>query len=126
MKHLVLIFGSIAVLAIGAILGFRSLVSHIYNHVDCEQFNIDNIEVRTGIDIPAVTEVECTCNEDKTIKTSTFTLDTDQVDLDRYVSRNKFKAIDGHYEHTGERKDTKWKARLDSENHQLTVTVEYF
>lgn len=126
MKHLVLIFGSIAVLAIGAILGFRSLVSHIYNHVDCEQFNIDNIEVRTGIDIPAVTEVECTCNEDKTIKTSTFTLDTDQVDLDRYVSRNKFQAIDGYYENTGERKDTKWKAKLDKGSHQLTVTVEYF
>lgn len=125
MKHLVLIFASISVLAIGFILGFRGLVSHIYNRVDCESFNIDNIEVRTGIDIPAVTDVECSCNEEKTIKTSTFTLDVDQLDLDRYVARNKFKAIDGHYENIGERKDTKWKAKLDRGSHQLTVTVEY-
>ncbi len=126
MKHLVLIFGSISVLAIGAILGFRGLVSHIYDYVDCERFNIDNIEVRTGIDIPAVTDVECSCNEEKTMKTSTFVLDTEQVNLDQYVSRNKFKAVNGHYENNGERKDTRWKATLDKGSHELTVTVEYF
>lgn len=126
MKHLVLIFGAISVLAIGAILGFRSLVSHIYDHVDCEQFNIDNIEVRTGIDIPAVTDVDCSCNEQKTVKTSTFVLDIGQVDLDHYVTRNKFKAVNGQYENTGERKDTRWKATLDKERHELTVRVEYF
>ncbi|MBX2874703.1 MAG: hypothetical protein KTR30_21450 [Saprospiraceae bacterium] len=125
MKHLVLIFASISVLAICAILGFRSMVSHIYNRVDCESFNIDNIEVRTGIDIPAVTDVECSCNEEKTIKTSTFTLDVKQVDLDQYVSRNKFKATDGYFENTGQRKDTKWKAKLDKGSNELTVIVEY-
>lgn len=126
MKHLVLIFGSISILAIGAILGYRSLVSHIYDYVDCERFNIDNIEVRTGIDIPAVTDVDCSCNEDKSVKTSTFVLDTDQVNLDQYVTRNKFKAKNGHYENVGERKDTRWKATLDKASHELTVRVEYF
>jgi len=125
MKNLIIIISSIAVIGVGLIFGFRSLVSHIYNHVDCEQFNIDNIEVRTGIDIPAVSRVECNCNEEKTMKTSTFTLDSEKVQLEQYVLRNNFKVSNGLYENSGERADTRWNAILDLETRQLKVTIEY-
>ena len=126
MKTLILIFGSMALLGLGCIIGYRSLVSHIYNKVDCQEFNIDNIEVRTGIDIPPVTKAECQCNEDKTVKISTFTLDSAKLDLESYVLRNKFELKDGQYQNLGKRPDTHWKATLDQESYELKVVVEYF
>lgn len=125
MKNLIIIIGGITVLGLGCILGFRSLVSHIYHQVDCQQFNIDNIEVRTGIDIPAVTSVECQCNESRTVKTSTFHLDSDQLDLEKYVLRNNFKPSGGQYHNDGKRRDTRWRATLNQDTYQLTVIVEY-
>jgi len=105
--------------------GCKGLISHIYNRTDCEQFNIDNIEVRTGIDIPAVSKVICDFNETKNIKTSVFTLDKLQVDLDDYVARNGFESQGNVYVNTGERADTKWEANLDKTSLDLTVSVTY-
>ncbi|MEM7367192.1 MAG: hypothetical protein AAF587_01255 [Bacteroidota bacterium] len=105
--------------------GVKMLVSHIYNRTDCERFNIDNIEVRTGIDIPSVSEADCTCDQIAKTKRSTFTINTQQVDLDEYLTTNKFVEQDGAYVNAGEREDTKWKAKLDPETHVLTVMLEY-
>jgi len=33
---------------------FKLLVRHIFNRQDCERFNIDNIELRTGINVQII------------------------------------------------------------------------
>ena len=61
---------------------------------NCERYNIDNIELRTGIDIPTICrDQECrSCILDKTANTKTnyFRILTDVEDMDRYVARNSF------------------------------------
>ena len=39
--------------------GCRALVKNIYQSMDCDQFNIDHIELRTGINIPSVQRNYC-------------------------------------------------------------------
>ncbi len=109
-------------------LGFTSIkgfTSHIYNRTDCEQMNIDNIELRTGIDIPAVSKVVCEFKTAEQMKISVFTLDKNQVDLADYTTRNGFIQKGTQYVKSGERADTKWVANLDATTWKLTVYVKY-
>ena len=101
------------------------LVSNIYNRMECERFNIDNIEVRTGIDIPKVTSAVCECDNLEKIKTSHFTIDTKVVNIKDYVAKNRFVLKEGIYIQKGEREDTKWLATLDQSSNELMVRVEY-
>ena len=105
--------------------GCKGLINHIYNRTDCEQFNIDNIEVRTGIDIPAVSKVICDFNAIENTKTSIFTLDKTQVNLAHYAARNGFHSKGNVYVNAGERTDTKWEASLNKTTLDLTVSVIY-
>ena len=104
---------------------FRLLTKHIYSRTDCEAFNIDNIELRTGIDVPAVIESGCECFISGNIKTAKFTLDVENLDFERYVSRNKFEWVEGEYRNSGERDDTAWASTLNLETKELTVFIEY-
>jgi len=125
MKYILYTMASVALFLLLGAVGCKSLVNHIYKRVDCEQFNIDNVEVRTGINIPSITDVNCECNETKTIKTNTFILNSDIVDMGDYISRNKFILEDGQYKNIGQREDTEWEAILNPETSELKVVIKY-
>lgn len=125
MKILTKILLIVGVIIFLGFAGCKGLINHIYNRTDCEQFNTDNIEVRTGIDIPAVSKVICDFNETDNTKTSVFTLDKAQVDLAYYVTHNDFQSKGNVYVKSGERVDTKWEASLDKATLDLTISVIY-
>ena len=123
MKKLGIILGSIALLILLFMAGCRALIYTIGNSNTCEQFNIDNIELRTGIDIPATTNVDCIYNDG--IKDVVFTLDTNEVVIPEYLSRNKFEQSGGKFVNNGEKKRTKWEATYDKKRAELTMHLVY-
>ena len=119
---------TLLILGILLFLGFagcKGFINHIYNRTDCEQMNIDNIELRTGIDIPAVSNVVCEFKTAEQTKVAVFTLDKVKVDLAHYTASNNFIQKGNQYIKSGERTDTKWDARLDATTWDLTVSVQY-
>lgn len=118
-----LLFGFLVLLF--PIFGYKMLSSHIYNRTDCEQFNIDNIEVRTGINIPVVNEVTCDFKSTENTKVSVFMLKRLSLDFDHYIKRNDFVKEGDFYVNRGERADTKWEAKLSKEDLKLVVSLVY-
>lgn len=125
MRKFLIVLSSIICLVLLFMGSFRLLAKHIYNRTDCEAFNIDNIELRTGIDIPAVVKSDCECIVFENTKTAKFTIDTQKVDFERYISRNNFNLIDGNYKRSGQREGTVWESTLNGETKELTVFIEY-
>ena len=101
----------------------NSLVTSIFNRHDCERFNIDNIEVRTGRDIPAVTD--CDCKSENMTKTSVFTLDTSVIQVAEYREKHKFIATDSLYIRQDSNEYTKWKATLNHKTAELSFILHY-
>ncbi|CAM3609707.1 hypothetical protein FLGE108171_05805 [Flavobacterium gelidilacus] len=89
MKKIIFILSGMALFLTLVSFGFYAVSKMIYNSCSCEQFNIDNIELRTRINIPNVKNVECTYNERKKTKKATFLIDTEKIDLDYYIKKNK-------------------------------------
>ena len=91
MRVLITIVG-IGVLGFGGCVGCVKLIG---NSNSCERFNIDNIELRAHIDIPAIESENCSCILDKEddSKTNYFKIRTDAVDMDRYIERNYFVSV---------------------------------
>lgn len=118
-----LLFGLLILLL--PIFSFKMLSNHIYNRTDCEQFNIDNIEVRTGIDIPAVDDVTCDFKTTENTKISVFMLKKTSLDFDHYIQRNDFVKDGAFYINKGERADTKWEATLSEKDLKLVVSLVY-
>ncbi len=106
-------------------LGCKMLTQHIYNRTDCERFNIDNIEVRTGINIPAVDEVTCEIKAKENTKVSVFRLSKPSLDFSHYVKRNDFIKEGNFYVNRGEREDTEWEAKLNEADLKLVVSLVY-
>ena len=123
LKKLLIVTGIIGLFIVLFMVSFNSLAKHIYNRTDCERFNIDNVEVRTGIDIPSI--IDATCSSNGKIKNSIFTIDTNKVDINTYIKTNKFVKEDSIYINTGESKNTKWKITLNPESAILNVSIEY-
>lgn len=123
LKKIIIVSGIIGLLIVLFIVGYNALGRHIYNRTDCERFNIDNIEVRTRIDIPSIIDNKCSSNGK--IKNSTFTIDTNKVDINRYIKRNKFEKKDSIYINNGETINTKWNARLNLDGAILNIRIEY-
>lgn len=115
----------ILLFALSPIICYKSCSSFIYNQETCAQFNIDNIELRTGIDIPKITDVICDYKATEKTKVSVFTLNHLTLNFDYYITRNKFVKEGDFYVNRGERADTKWDARLNEENMKLTVSLVY-
>jgi len=114
----------IMVVAILTIMGgVKLLVNHIYHRQGCERFNIDNIELRTGINIPAVSDFDCNCEANR--KTSKFVINTQEVELDLYIDDNQFELVNDQYLKQGDNENTKWKATLDKATAELIVDIEY-
>jgi len=125
MKGIIKILLIISVLTLLGFAGCKGFINHIYNRTDCEQMNIDNIELRTGIDIPAVSNVVCEFKTAEKTKVAVFTLDKAKVDLTHYTTKNDFIQKGNQYVKSGERTDTKWDASLDATTWDLTVSVQY-
>lgn len=99
--------------------------SHIYNKKDCLEFNIDHIEVRTGINIPKVTFADCEMNEKQTNRKATYIIDKTQVDLNTWLTKNKFQKTDSLYLNRGQKKDHGWIAKFDPIESTLVVDISY-
>ncbi|MFT6166238.1 MAG: hypothetical protein ACJAV5_000123 [Vicingaceae bacterium] len=100
MKQLLYITGGTVLLSILFMGGCRMLSKQIFNHQDCKRFNIDNIELRTGIDIPAIENAIFECAPGT--KDAEFTLKINPEDLEHYLSQNKFKWVNSTFINSNE------------------------
>lgn len=82
----------IAMVSIG-FLGYQTLLRNIYQSRSCEWANIDNIELRTLIDIPATSDCDCIYDETADTKTVVFNLDLELSEIMQYATNNGFKAV---------------------------------
>ena len=103
--------------------GCKLLVREIFNSKDCERFNIDNIEVRTGVNIPKVSD--CNCVVDGNTKTSSFIIDVNQVDVNEYSRKHHFEKADSLFALSNITDHTKWNATLNMETAELRFTLYY-
>ena len=99
------------------------LSKQIFNHQDCKRFNIDNIELRTDIDIPKIENAICECAPGT--KEAEFTLKLKPEDLEYYLSRNKFKWLNSTFINSNEDDYTKWMANLDTATKKLNIHIDY-
>ncbi|MEM5564553.1 hypothetical protein WNY78_05540 [Psychroserpens sp. AS72] len=121
-KHLIYILSFVTFISL-IYVGLNLFGKFIYNTQSCEQFNIDNIELRTGVNIPEVTTTDCKCEDNK--KVSKFIIDTDNVDLDDYVTKNEFTRVDDLYIKENDNKNSTYKVVLDKKTAELTVNLIY-
>lgn len=113
----------IGALILVSIVGCIGLKRHIYFRTDCYRFNIDNIELVTDINVPALVDSECSCESG--IKESLFTIDTSRVDLKSYIKKNKFVAKDSLYINEGETTFTTWVASVNPRTAALKFWIVY-
>ncbi|MCL2040998.1 MAG: hypothetical protein FWG84_03010 [Bacteroidales bacterium] len=62
----------------------RSFLGHVYSGRDCNYCNIDNIEVRVGINIPGIDDVDCIYDAEEDSKTVHFSVKLKKVDVEKY------------------------------------------
>jgi hypothetical protein len=127
------------------------LFNSAMNSNSCQRYNVDNVELRTSIDIPAIERENCSCilDEAANTKTNYFKIRTDAVDMDRYVERNSFISINetnldltifgklaiipkitpdnsqSFYYHSGKGKNTDWLGIVDKNSGDLWVYMKY-
>ena len=123
MKQLLYITGGIVLLSILFMGGCRMLSKQIFNSQDCARLNFDNIELRTGIDIPKIENAVCECAPGT--KDAEFTLKLKPEDLKYYLSRNKFKWVNNILINSSEDEYTKWMATLDTATQKLIIHIDY-
>ena len=123
MKKLLLGITLLVVFIVMLFGGLNLFGRYIYNTQSCERFNIDNIELRTGINIPAITNSDCECKDNK--KLSKFIIDTDKVDLDDYISKNDFTLIDDLYIKENDNKNSTYKVVFNKKTDEIIVDLTY-
>ena len=102
--------------------GCRALVKNIYQSMDCDQFNIDHIELRTGIDVPKIKRKYCLLND--STRTVEFEVLLNSEELKSY-SAKYFNWKAPLFTSEGRRSDTKWQASLDTTSRALIFTINY-
>ncbi|MCB0631600.1 MAG: hypothetical protein R2824_22635 [Saprospiraceae bacterium] len=122
-KTRILIPVAIFMLGASLVLGYNQLSRNIYDRTDCESFNIDHIELRTGINIPNVSNSVCEFDKLQNSKTSIFSLAG--VEIEKYVNANGFELVDGKYIRSGDKEANRWEAELDPETATLRVEIFY-
>jgi len=91
--------------------------------MDCNQFNIDHIELRTGIDVPQIKRNYCELTD--TSRTVSFQLLKTGKDKKAYAEKY-FKWSNGSdYTQEGSNSDTRWTARLDTVTSELVFKLHY-
>ena len=127
MKKVLIIISTIALFFTLVGFGFYGLSKIIYNCCSCEQFNIDNIELRTGINIPSIKDVECTYDETTRTKKATFIIDSIKVNLDEYIQSNKLINSNSEelYHKSNDTKNHSYKGTLNRTTGKLDIEIIY-
>ena len=116
---------AIGVLFLTLLLLGRTTIQHIYHRRDCIRFNIDNVEMRAKIDVPALKNVDCHYDETTRTKTNIFHLDTSIVNIAQYVVRNRLQLEGDLFRRQDSRTDTDYRIELNPKTAQLMITVQY-
>jgi len=103
--------------------GCRYFIHYIGNYNQCDRFNIDNVELRTGINIPAVKSIDCIYHD--SVKRVTFYFDVDKVDLDKYLTDNDFVRDGSLYTKAGNNDRTEWSATFSRSEAALKMRIYY-
>jgi hypothetical protein len=102
--------------------GCRALVKNIYQSMDCDQFNIDHIELRTGINIPSVQRNYCELIDSVRSVSFQVLLNTEELEI---YSAKYFEWNTPVFTAEGERSDTRWEASLDTSSRALNFNLYY-
>lgn len=127
MKKIIIIFSTIALFLTLVGFGFYGFSKVIYNSCSCENFNIDNIELRTGINIPAIKSVACNYDEITKTKKSSFIIDTEKVNIEDYIQKNKLDKSEEEnlYVKSNDNKSHSFKVILNKNTGKLDVEIKY-
>jgi hypothetical protein len=150
--HKLLIWIPSTIIGIGIIayLGLWGVYKIALSSNSCTFYNIDNIEVRTNIDIPSILDnPQCFRNKSPNTKTNYFRINIVDVNMDRYIERNSFVSvsdidldlsvfgkfektleitsddIQNFYYNSGKGKKTDWLAIIDKKSGDLWIYMEY-
>lgn len=99
----------------------------IYNSCNCDRFNIDNIELRTGINIPEIKSVACNYSEITKTKKSSFIMDIKEINIEDYIQKNKLEKSDNVnlYVKSNDIKNHSYKVILNKNTGKLEVEINY-
>lgn len=127
MKKILLIFSAIVLFFTLVGFGFNGFGKMIYNSCDCERFNIDNIELRTGINIPSIKSEECFYDENTKTKKSSFIIDKQKVDIEDYIQKNNLVSFNSNelYSKIYDAKKQSYKVFLDKKTGKLNIEIVY-
>ena len=127
MKKILLIVSTVLLFAILVAFGIYGFSKIIYNSCNCKRFNIDNIELRTGINIPEIKTVTCNYNEITKTKKSSFIIDTKEVNIEDYIQKNKLAKADENnlYTKSNDIKSHAYKVILNKNTGKLEVQINF-
>jgi hypothetical protein len=127
MKKIIFLLSGIVLFLTLVSFGFYGFSKMIYNSCSCEQFNIDNIELRTGINIPSIKDTECTYDETTKTKKATFIIDTEKVDIEDYILENELVKSDAEnlYVKSNDIKSHSYKGVLNKKTGKLDIEIIY-
>ena len=103
--------------------GCQSFARTIYNSMDCNQFNIDHIELRTGIDVPKIKRKYCQLNDSNRTVEFEVLLNSEEI---KSYSTKYFHWDAPLFTAQGRRSDTQWQASLDTSTRALIFNINYF
>ncbi len=153
-KSWIIVISVFAALLIIGYLLFTWFGRYMYNCNECAQFNIDNTELRTGIDIPGIhtgeEDMQCVFDAESNTKVNYFRIvNLKPAVMDAYIERSKFEPLAGgtpdlsvfsvlaatpsitpdnaenFYWKTGDYDDTSFLGILDRSTGQLWISVKY-
>jgi hypothetical protein len=125
MKKIIFLLSGIVLFLTLVSFGFYGFSKMIYNSCSCEQFNIDNIELRTGINIPSIKNVECTYDKRTKTKKTSFIIETKKVTIEDYILENKFVLSDSEklYTKSNDTKNHSYKIKLNKVTGKLDIEI---
>ena len=103
--------------------GCQSFARTIYNSMDCNQFNIDHIELRTGIDVPQIKRNYCELTD--TSRTVSFQILKTGEDKRVYAEKYFRWSKESVFVQEGSNSDTRWSAQLDTVTSELVFKLHY-
>ena len=121
-NRILILLGFIVGLPLLFMAGCKTLTSTIYQSMDCDQFNIDHIELRTGIDVPKIKRRYCQLNDSTRIVEFEVLLNSEEL---KSYSAKYFNWDAPLFTAEGRRSDTEWQASLDTTSRALIFTINY-
>ena len=103
--------------------GCQSFARTMYNSMDCNQFNIDHIELRTGIDVPQIKRNYCELTD--TSRTVSFQILKTGEDKRVYAEKYFRWSKESVFVQEGSNSDTRWSAQLDTVTSELVFKLHY-